>query len=109
MAASRHLPSAISYLLSAIRHTCRLAILAERCYNYSERRDRRQTLNKESSKAQTKLLFDTSSLITAAQFGVGGQFLIETEEIGEQLLKAIRSRYRTGFIEHSLLMLKGML
>lgn len=226
MAASRHLPSAISYLLSAIRHTCRLAILAERCYNYSERRERRQTLNKESSKAQTKLLFDTSSLITAAQFGVGAQFLIEfvagyaqviipegvkaeavdlglqagysdaleldrlikagaitvakaqpadppfetvvaaydvepgdveilrlcrltsdydhvvvddrllylilhrftmrpiflpdlivvmakeraiTEEIGEQLLKAIRSRYRTGFIEHSLLMLKGML
>ena len=34
-------------------------------------------MNKESSKAQTKLLFDTSSLITAAQFGVGGQFLIE--------------------------------
>jgi len=34
-------------------------------------------LNKESSKAQTKLLFDTSSLITAAQFGVGAQFLIE--------------------------------
>lgn len=32
-----------------------------------------------------------------------------TEEIGEQLLEAIRSRYRTGFIEHSLLMLKGML
>jgi len=32
-----------------------------------------------------------------------------TEEIGEQLLEAIRSRYRTGFIEHSLLMLKGVL
>jgi len=185
-----------------------------------------QALNKEPSKAQTKLLFDTSSLITAAQFGVGGRLLIEfiadyaqiiipegvkaeavdiglqagysdaleldrfikagaitvakaqladppfeavvaaydvepgdveilrlcrltsdydhvvvddrllylilhrfamrpiflpdlivvmaeegaiTEEIGEQLLEAIRSRYRTGFIEHSLLMLKGVL
>jgi hypothetical protein len=32
-----------------------------------------------------------------------------TKEIGEQLLEAIRSRYRTGFIEHSLLMLKGVL
>jgi hypothetical protein len=183
-------------------------------------------LNKESSKAQMKLLFDTSSLITAAQFGVTGRFLIEfitdyaqvvipegvkaeavdlglqagysdaleldrlikagtitvkkaqpadlpfetvvaaydvepgdveilrlcrlasdydhvvvddrllylilhrfamrpiflpdlivamareraiTEDIGEQLLEAIRWRYRTGFIEHSLLMLKGVL
>lgn len=183
-------------------------------------------MNKGISKAQTKLLFDTSSLITAAQFGVGGRLLIEfiadyaqviipegikaeavdlglqagysdaleldrlikagaitvakarpadpsfetvvvaydvepgdveilrlcrltsdydhvvvddrllylilhrfamrpiflpdlivamakeraiTEEIAEQLLKAIRSQYRTGFIEHSLLMLKGML
>lgn len=34
-------------------------------------------MNKESSGAQTKLLFDTSSLITAAQFGVGGQLVIE--------------------------------
>jgi len=34
-------------------------------------------LNKESSKMQTKLLFDTSSLITAAQFGISGQFLIQ--------------------------------
>jgi hypothetical protein len=183
-------------------------------------------LDKEHSKVQTKLLFDTSSLITAAQFGVAGRVLIEfitdyakviipegvkaeavdlglqvgyadaleldrlikagtitvekaqpadppfetvvaaydvepgdveilrlcrlisdydhvvvddrllylilhrfamrpiflpdlivamtrgraiTEEIGEQLLEAIRSRYRTGFIEHSLLMLKGVL
>ena len=32
-----------------------------------------------------------------------------TEEIGEQLLEAIRPRYRNGFIEHSLLMLKGVL
>lgn len=32
-----------------------------------------------------------------------------TEDIGAQLLEAIRSRYRTGFIEHSLLMLKGVL
>jgi len=32
-----------------------------------------------------------------------------TEDIGEQLLEAIRSRYRTGFIEHSLQMLKGVL
>jgi len=183
-------------------------------------------LNEEHSKAQTRLLFDTSSLITAAQFGVGGRPLIEliadysqviipegvkaeavdlglqaghsdaleldrlikagaitvvkappadlpfetvvaaydvepgdveilrlcrltseydyvvvddrllylilhrfamrpiflpdlivamaneraiTEEIGEQLLEAIRPRYRNGFIEHSLLMLKGVL
>jgi hypothetical protein len=55
----------------------RLAVLAERCYNYGERRNRRQALNKEGSKAQTKLIFDASSLITAAQFGVGGRFLIE--------------------------------
>ena len=34
-------------------------------------------MNKESSKMQTKLLFDTSSLITAAQFGISGQFLIQ--------------------------------
>jgi hypothetical protein len=31
------------------------------------------------------------------------------EDVGEQLLEAIRSRYRTGFIEHSLQMLKGVL
>jgi len=183
-------------------------------------------LNKELAKVRMKLLFDTSSLITAAQFGVGGQLVIEfianyaeiiipkgvkaeavdlglqagypdaleldrlikagaitvakaqpadppfetvvaaydvepgdveilrlcrrtsdydhvvvddrllylilhrfamqpvflpdlivamareraiTEETGEQLLEAIWSRYRTGFIEHSLLMLKGVL
>jgi hypothetical protein len=35
-------------------------------------------LKKESSKAQTKLLFDTSSLITAAQFGVAGRLLIKS-------------------------------
>jgi hypothetical protein len=204
----------------------RLAVLAERCYNYGERRNRRQALNKEGSKAQTKLIFDASSLITAAQFGVGGRLAIEfvagyvqviipegvkaeavdfglqagysdaleldrlikagaitvekaqpvdppfetvvaaydvepgdveilrlcrrasdydyvvvddrllylilhrfamrpiflpdlivamakeraiTEDIGEQLLEAIRSRYRTGFIEHSLQVLKGVL
>lgn len=34
---------------------------------------------------------------------------IITEDIGGQLLGAIRSRYRTGFIEHSLQMLKGVL
>jgi len=32
-----------------------------------------------------------------------------TEDIGTQLLEAIRSRYRTGFIEHSLQVLKGVL
>ena len=32
-----------------------------------------------------------------------------TEDIGQQLLKGIRSRYRTGFIEHSVQMLKGVL
>ena len=183
-------------------------------------------MNKEDSKVKTKLIFDASSLITAAQFGIGGQALIEfitsyaqviipkgikaeavdlglqagypdafeldklvkagaitvekaqpadppfetvvtaydvepgdveilrlcrhiskyeyvvvddrllylilhhfamrpiflpdlivamakeeaiTEDIGEQLLEAIRSRYRTGFIEHSLSMLRGVL
>lgn len=34
-------------------------------------------MNKAGSKAQTKLLFDASSLITAAQFGAGRRFLIE--------------------------------
>ncbi len=32
-----------------------------------------------------------------------------TEDIGQQLLEGIRSRYRTGFIEHSVQMLKGVL
>lgn len=32
-----------------------------------------------------------------------------TEDIGEQLLEAIRSGYRTGFIEHSLHVLRGAL
>ena len=32
-----------------------------------------------------------------------------TEDIGQQLLEAIRWRYRTGFIEHSVQMLKGVL
>jgi len=30
-----------------------------------------------------------------------------TNEIGEQMLNVIRPRYRSGFIEHSLMMLKG--
>ena len=34
-------------------------------------------MKKKSSEAQAKLLFDTSSLITAAQFGVRGQLVIE--------------------------------
>ncbi len=34
-------------------------------------------MSKAGLKAQAKLLFDASSLITAAQFGAGGRFLIE--------------------------------
>lgn len=34
-------------------------------------------MNKQLSKVRARLLFDTSSLITAAQFGVSGRFLIE--------------------------------
>ena len=37
----------------------------------------RQTLNKEESKEQPKLIFDASSLITAAQSGIGGRLLID--------------------------------